>query len=262
MSRWIVSNVPSWLVLAVLVLVIAAGTSAVLLFIRRRYPGLVEGKHNEITKVGFSVVGPVYGFLTGFIIVVLWGQVSAADDVVRTEGASAVQMSRELGAFGNADSDRIRESLLQYERAAVDEWPQAVNGHPSVAAEDALRRLHAAYDSVKPTDDKQRSALTTSLDLLKQLGLSRTERLIMARTNTGPPLSLWAAIFLTSVLVLGFAVIIGESQVRMHYAMAVAVGVLVAVILFLVMELAYPFHGEMGTTPEPLRTAVEATNTR
>jgi hypothetical protein len=49
----------------------------------------------------------------------------------------------------------------------------------------------------------------------------------MARTNTGPPLSLWGVIFLTSGLVLAFAVVIGDAQARMHYAMVAAVGVLV-----------------------------------
>lgn len=41
-------------------------------------------------------------------------------------------------------------------------------------------------------------------------------------------------IFLLSGLVLGFAVLIGEAQVRMHYAIVASVGVLVGIILFLV----------------------------
>jgi hypothetical protein len=61
-SRWIVSNVPSWLLLAALVIGIGVGTVAVLAYVRRRFPGLAEGTHNEIAKVGFSVVGPVYAF--------------------------------------------------------------------------------------------------------------------------------------------------------------------------------------------------------
>jgi hypothetical protein len=108
MSQWIVSHVPSWLFLMVLVVGIAGGTVAVLAVVRRRFSGLAEGTQNEIAKVGFSVVGPVYGFLTGFIIVVLWGQIGAADVVVRTEGSSAVQMVRELDVFAKADGDRSR----------------------------------------------------------------------------------------------------------------------------------------------------------
>lgn len=257
MSQWIVSNVPSWLLLTVLVIGTAGGTVAVLVYIRRRYPGLSAGTHNEIAKVGFSVVGPVYGFLTGFIIVVLWGQIGAADDVVRAEGSSAVQMARELEGFTKADGDRMRQSLLDYEHAAVAEWPHAARGQATPEAEAALRRLYTTYQGVQPADDKQRNALSSSLDSLKQLSTSRTDRLLMARTNTGPPWSLWAVIFLTSGLVLGFAVILGETQVRMHYVTVAATGALVAVIVFLLTELAHPFFGEMSTSPEPLRAAIE-----
>jgi hypothetical protein len=252
-----VSNVPSWLLLAALAVGIAAATAAVLTYVRHRFPHLAEGEHNDVAKVGFSVVGPVYGFMTGFIVVVLWGQVNAADQVVRTEGASAVQLVRDLNVFDKADSDRIRQSLLEYERSAVAEWPQAANGRTAPEAENALARLYTAYEVIQPGDDTQRSFLASSLASLKQMSLSRTERLVMARTNTGPTLSLWWAILLTSVLVLGFAVVIGEAQARMHYAMVAAVSVFVAVILFLITELAHPFVGEMSTSPEALRAVIE-----
>jgi membrane-associated phospholipid phosphatase len=79
----------------------------------------------------------------------------------------------------------------------------------------------------------------------------------MARTNAGPPWTLWVVIFLTSGLVLGFAVILGETQIRMHYVTVAATGALVAVILFLLTQFAHPFFGEMSTSPEPLRAAVQ-----
>jgi len=261
-SRWIVSNVPSLLLLAALVVGIAAGTVAVLAYVRHRFPGLAEGGHNDVAKVGFSVVGPVYGFMIGFIVVVLWGQVNVADEVVRTEGASAVQMARDVRYFEKADSDRIRQSLLEYERAAVAEWPQAASGRSAPEAENALARLYAAYESVQPSDDRQRAVLANSLASLDQLSLSRTERLVMAVTNAGPPWSLWGVIFLISGLVLGFAVVYGETRARMHYAMVAAVSVLVAVNLFLVTELAHPFLGELGTSPEALREAINSLELR
>ncbi|GAA3051359.1 hypothetical protein GCM10010464_14690 [Pseudonocardia yunnanensis] len=256
MSGWIVNNVPSMLLLAALVVGVAAGTVAVLAYVRHRFPGLAEGGHNDVAKVGFSVVGPVYGFMIGFIVVVMWGQINAADEVVRTEGATAVQMARDLRYFEEADSDRIRQSLLEYERAAVAEWPQAASGRSTPEAENALARLYTAYESVQPRDDRQRAVLANSLASLDQLSLSRTERIVMAVTNAGPSWSLWWVIFLLSGLVLGFTVIYGETRARMHYAMVAAVSVLVAVNLFLVLELAHPFLGELGTSPEALREAM------
>jgi hypothetical protein len=171
-------------------------------------------------------------------------------------------MARELAVFDKADSDQLRQSLLEYERSAVAEWSQTASGHTVPEAENALARLYTVYESIQPRDDRQRAFLASSLDSLKQLSLSRTERLVMARTNAGPPWSLWGVILLTSALVLGFAVVFGETQVRMHYAMVAAVSVLVAANLFLVTELAHPFLGELGTSSEPLREAINILETR
>ena len=42
----------------------------------------------------------------------------------------------------------------------------------------------------------------------------------------------------------------------MHSAMVPALGVLIASILSLMVELAHPYIGEIATSPEPLREAI------
>ncbi len=59
---------PSWLLFGVLVVVIMGGGVAALTYVRRRFPHLAEGAHNDIAKSGFGVVGPVWGFLIAFIV--------------------------------------------------------------------------------------------------------------------------------------------------------------------------------------------------
>ncbi|MGW7576001.1 bestrophin-like domain [Streptomyces sp. NPDC054765] len=256
MSRWIVMNVPSWLVLAGLVVVIAGGTAVVQVIVRHRFPRLKQGEHNDVAEFVFPVIAVVYGFLIGFIVLALWGQVNSADQTVRTEGAVAMQMSSGSEVFGKAESARIRQSVLEYGRAAVAEWPHAADGLATPAAENALKGLHHTYESITPRSDTQRAFLASSLTSLKELALARTERLLAARSNIGPPLSLWMVIFLTTGLVLGFSVVFGSAQAPMHYGMVGAVSVLVAANLFLVMELSFPFLGEFATSPEPLNAVV------
>jgi hypothetical protein len=117
--RWIVTNIPSTLFLVILVACICAATIAGLTFVRRRFPGLAEGKHNDVTNVGMSVVGPVYGFFIGFIVAFLLSQLATEDEWARTEGTAAISMTRELNVFARADGDRIRQSLMEYEQAAL-----------------------------------------------------------------------------------------------------------------------------------------------
>ncbi|MFD9204792.1 hypothetical protein ACFVZM_00735 [Streptomyces sioyaensis] len=257
MARWIVMHLPPGWLLAGLVVVIAGGTAAVQTLVRHRFPRLRQGKHNEVAQYLFPVVGLVYGFLIGFMVLVLWGQVNSADQTTRTEGAAAVQLARGRNVFSNAESARIRQSLLEYGRAAAAEWPRAAVGRTTPEAENALNRLHRAYEDIKPRNDSQRASLTSSLASLRELTDARTVRILQARTNTGPPVSLWMVIFLNSGLVLGFSVIFGSEQTRMHYGMVGAVSALVAANLFLVTELAYPYLGELSSSSEPLNAVLQ-----
>lgn len=108
---------------------------------------------------------------------------------MRTEGASAVQMARNLNVLEKADSDRIGRACWS---TNVQRWPRGPEPRavaPRPRRENALARLYTVYESIQPRDDGQRAFLASSLASLQQLGLSRTERLVMARTNAGPPWS-------------------------------------------------------------------------
>ena len=169
LSRWILSNVPSWLVLLGLVVLVAGGAVLVQMYVRHRFPRLKGGEHNDATRFAFGVVGFVFAFFTGFVVSAMWSQLNSADVKARTEGAAAVQMARDLTVFDKADSDRIRQSLLEYERAAVAEWPTAASGHSFPEAENALKRLYTAYEEVQPRTDTQKTFLGTSFTNLDKI---------------------------------------------------------------------------------------------
>ncbi len=107
-----------------------------------------------------------------------------------------------------------------------------------------------------PGSDVQKTVLANSLSDLNTMSRARTERVLQASTDVGPPWSLWAVILLTGGLVLGCAIIYGVEAPVMHYSMVATVAALVAANLFLVLLLAHPFIGDIGTSPEPLRQVV------
>src|SRR5947209_8281166 len=181
-SGWIVSNVPSWLLLLGLNVLVAGGAVLALIYVRRRFPGLRGDERSEVTQFAFLLVGFVYAFFTGFIVSAMWGQNNAADDAMRGEGTTGIQMANDLTVFDKADSDRIRQALLDYERAAATEWPQAANGHAYSAAGQALQRLHTAYGEVQPRTDTQKTFLASSFDSLNKISQARTDRIIRAQT--------------------------------------------------------------------------------
>jgi Protein of unknown function (DUF4239) len=257
-SGWIVSNVPSWLLLLGLNVLVAGGALLALRYVRHRFPGLRGDERSEVTQFAFLLVGFVYAFFTGFIVTAMWGQNNTADDAMRAEGATGVQMASDLTVFDKADSDRIRQALMDYQRAAVTEWPLAANGNAYPAAGRALQGLRTAYDEVQPRTDTQKTYLASSFDSLSKISQARTDRIIRARTNNGLPWSMWIVFFLTSALVLGCSIIYGVEKPSIHYALVATVGVLLATNLFLVLELAHPYIGDTATSPEPLAAVIQA----
>jgi hypothetical protein len=167
-----------------------------------------------------------------------------------------VELATSLRVFDQPDRDRIRQSLLDFENAAITEWSEAADGRHHPPADEALARLRSDYAKVQTQTSAQDAVLRASFANLDSLSQTRTQRVLQARTDNGPSWSLWAVIFITSGLLLGCAIIYGVEKPATHYTMVVILGVLVGAQLFLVLELPHAFIGEIGTSPEPLREVI------
>ena len=255
-SQWLVSTLPSWLLLLGIVVAVAGGAVLIQAVVRRKFPNLKGEEHNDVIRFAFGVVGFVFAFFLGFVVSAMWGQIGDADARARIEGSTGVQLARNATLFDEPDSDRVRKALLEYQQAAVVEWNENAKGNSYPAAEDALTRLYSAYEDVQARTDTQKTLLATSFSNLDSLSQARTQRVLQSRTDVGPPWSLWAVIWLTSALMLLCAIIYDVKKPSTHYAMVAILGVLVAMNLFLVMELSHPFLGDVGTSSEPLKEVI------
>ena len=259
-SQWLVANLPSWALLLGIIVVVAGGAILIQVFVRRNFPDLKGEEHNDVIKFAFGVVGFVFAFFLGFVVSAMWGQIGDADARVRTEGAAGVQLARTVTVFDQADEDRIRKALLEYQQEAVVEWDKIAQGGSHAEADVALTRLYAAYEEVRARTDAQKTILSSSFgNLLDSLGQARNVAAIGASAN-----GRWAAVVavgghirLTSGLLLACAIIYDVKKPATHYTMVAILGVLVAVNLFLVAELSHPFIGEIGTTSEPLQQVIQ-----
>jgi hypothetical protein len=255
MSWWLVSHIPSGLLLVGLIVVIAGGAASIQWYLRKRFPVLKGDEHNDGTKFTYGFIGFFYAFFIGFVVNSMWGQNNAADGYARAEGAAAAQMARDAVVFDVPDRARIRQSLLAYERAAIAEWPQAENRR-STDADTTLARLYTDYEGIAAKTDSQKTLLSTSFSNLDKISQARTVRLLTAREDAGLPWSLWTVIFLTSAMVLGIVIIYGVEKPILHYSMVAIVAVIVATNFSLILQLAQPYVGDVSTTSDPLQEVV------
>ncbi len=252
MSRWIVTHVPSGLILVCLMAVVAGGGMLVSMVVRRRFPALTRDEHNDVLKFTYGFIGFVYALFIGFVVSSMWGQINTADANARAEGAVAVQVATDAARFEKADAEKIRRGLAEYATAVIAEWGTDADTR-SPAADAALAQLYTTYEQMNSVTDRQKALVASAYANLDKLGQARTVRLLTAREDTGPPWPLWTVIVLTSALVLGTAIIYGVDQPRMHHPMVVIVGLVIAVNLFLIVELSHPYIGAIATTSDPLQ---------
>ncbi len=203
----------------------------------------------------------IFAFSTGFLMNSLWGQINTADARIRDEGAAGVQLARDLAVFDKADQDRIRQSLLEYQRAAEAEWSLSVQGQSSSAASDAYWRVYEAYGKVEAPTAFQKTMLSTSFANRDKVSQARTERVFTAATDLIPPWAVWAVIFLMGGVILGWSIVSGVKDSQMRYPVVASVGALVAAQVFLILQVSHPYLGEIGTFPEPLRGVIRVLTT-
>jgi hypothetical protein len=256
LGLWLITTIPSWLLLSSIVILVAGGATIVGLLVRRSFPILRTDQHNDALKFAYGVIGFVYAFFVGFIVSGLWSQVAIADGVVRAEVAAGVQIARDRFAFNPADQERIRKDLREYERAARAEWPLASRGEFSADADRALKQLYKTVREIQPETDLQKTFLNTTVSNLEAMSKGRTERLSQAKTHQGIRWPLWLIVGLTSCLVVAAAVTYGVESQWQHHTLVLTVSGMVAVILFLVLDLSFPYLGDIATPPAPEHTGL------
>ena len=152
---------PVWLTGVLLVVVLPALVVAAQIGLRRVWPALREGDHNEVAGFIIAVVGVIYAVLLGFVVIVSWENFAEAEDVVGTGGQRAahdVPRQRRLPAAG-ARADPHAD-VRDYAAAAVeDEWPAMARGEPGspevARVLDETVRAAGRRSSPRPPDELQ-----------------------------------------------------------------------------------------------------------
>ncbi|MEW2529292.1 hypothetical protein [Streptomyces sp. NPDC047071] len=143
MSLWLLNHFSTFTLAVITVggtVLLAVGGSVLL---RRRYPSLTQGEHNDMVGVTLGMFGAIYGIILAFVIVTLWTQVEDTQTIVATEATDAALIARDAAAFPPPVHARLDSAMSGYVHAVVeDQWPRMREGNPSYGAtETHLRPL-------------------------------------------------------------------------------------------------------------------------
>ena len=257
MLRTIVDDVPPLL----LVLVTIALTVGIVLvgvwLIRRFIPVTREGFDAEVSSQVLGVVSALFGLFLAFVIVIEFQNFDSAQSNVGQEADALAAITRDSRAFPPAEGKHVRDAIGIYVRAVVDdEWHQMHKGRPSIAAQKAVDGVYGAFDVTAPTTPEATAFYTDAVHQLNEGLIARRERI--ASATGGLPSLVLVLIGIGSLIIIGYAMLVGSRSFWFHAIGACAIALVVALSLVVLVDLSYPFSGSLSISSDPFTTGALA----
>jgi hypothetical protein len=250
-------SAPGWLVFLELVIVFPTLVLLVQMGMRRRWPALARGEHNDVVGFIIAVVGVIYAVLLAFVVIVAWESFTRAEEVVGQEASALRTLYRNSVGLPEGMQAPMRDLVLRYATDVVDDsWPAMAQGRPGDAgAGKILQDMSDVLAGTPVTTPGQQEFVGAEVDRLNQLVSLRSQRLDFV--ESGIPTSLWLALLVGALVTVGFALLFGLERTGLHLVMVGSLAVLIGVLLFVAVGFNYPFAGDIAVHPAPFERVLE-----
>jgi hypothetical protein len=250
MTRWLLNTFPTWALAAIVVGGFVALTLAGLWAVRRVAPGVLGGQANDLAGVMAGVIAAVYGVFLAFAIVVLYEEFHESTEDVQTEAVALARLVRNAEALTPEVSSRMRAAVRGYRDTVVtEEWAAMRHGDDS---EHAWRRVAAIYAVLREHEPRGAAATAFYEESVASVNdLVETRRARLHGATAALPGTFMVLLVGGAVLTLGFTLVVGVPNRRMHTLMGVSLAILLGFCLLVTIVLDHPFSGEVRVSPEP-----------
>jgi len=254
MARTLV-QLDTWLLGLLLLVGIPMVTVGVQAAVRRLAPTIVTGEHNDVAGFLIAVVGVVYAVTLAFIVIVTWEGFRDARGTADTEAGSLRSLYRDSQSLPEPTRSRLGDLVIRYGREVAEgEWEAMDDGGSSRPAFDLITEMFSTLGTATPTTPAQETFLADALVRLNDVAEDRALRISIA--EEGPVSILWAAIILGGILTVGFSLLFGVTNERLHYVMVGGFAAVLALQILVILVLSYPFSGDIRVEPQPFERVV------
>ena len=147
----------------------------------------------------------------------------------------------------------MRLAVGTYVRAVVNkEWPQMHDGNDSALAVTGLEGIFAAFRTVQPRSPQATAFYDDAVRQLNAALAARRDRLQTA--GGGLPRDIALLVLFSTLVTVGYAVFVGSPHFGFHALGPAAVAAVVAVSLVVLLDLSYPFSGDVAIAPDDFKT--------
>ena len=242
-------HIPAWLLCLIMVVLYVGISIAGLLIIRKIYPHDKCKPHNDIAGFIFAIIGVIYAVLLAFIVVVTWQDFDKAQDVTINEANCIAALYRDSTPFPSEFRAELKSELTDYVKAITnEEWQTMAKGQKSANAQKIQEKLWELYSGYQPKNETQKIFFTESVKKLNQTAEMRRQRIVYASTGIHP--ILYFVLIAGSFINIAFTMLFGTENIIPHLIMVSLLATMIAITLFTVIAMDYPFTGDISITPD------------
>lgn len=246
MLRELLNSTPSAMFILGSICIFLFASLILYFIIRTLFPSLVQQHHN----VFISVTSTSYGFLLGFIIVViviLWQTYNQARIAANSEANHLISMIRDSASFPDDVHNNIVSTVREYaQNVRVDEWQAMRWGHSSPKVDDSVTKLFQILQAYSPQTANQS---TYYHELINNFNVVlENRRLRLNDISSMLPDSLRIAIIVGAFVIIFFLVILETENKTVHLITLILISIIIGLNMGIAFSLDYPFSGEMAVS--------------
>jgi uncharacterized membrane protein YraQ (UPF0718 family) len=220
-----------------------------LVLVQRLMPTRRRMPHNDVAGFIYAVLGVAYAVLLGLMVVAVWEEWNAANAAVDQEASELAEVFWLAHGLPQPEDRHLQKLARSYAQVVVnEEWPLMERGKVSPKAWTILDEIRDEIQRMKPATQAQQVLYEQGLQQVSDLADARRERLLDA--EEGVPYILWVVLIVGGVEVVGFTYLFGLQSTTVHVLMVASLTLVIALVLFSVAALDYPFKGDVRIGPD------------
>ncbi len=254
--RYLLLNVPTPLLILLIVGGSALITVAVTHFVRTHINEKIHRENNEVAGFIFAAVGVIYGVLLAFMVLVVQQSFENAQATVEHEANSLVTIYRLAQELPEPYRSELKRLAVEYgERVVNQEWEAMARGESSAEVDQTIEKVWELHQRLHTTKVELGSHASDFFQAVITLGNDRRIRLLQSRIELSS--LLWVLLISGGILTIGFTLFLRAPNHIAHLLMAAMFAGLVAFVLLLIIELDNPFTGDVSVQPLAFQQALQ-----
>jgi len=244
--------IPSGVLGLLIVSVMTALSIAGLVIVRQLVPHHKMRVHHDVAGPIFCTLGVIYAVLLSLVTVMVLGQFDKSRQGVDEEANCLVALYRATDAFSQEFKEKIRLEIKNYITVVVnEEWKTLKRGEGCAGVDKILQSMWSSYVKYTPKPGVEQIFFDESIHKLELLEQCRATRIVDSRT--GLPILIWVVLFIGGMTTIMFTFFFGVENFKAQAVMATLLVVTIALMLFTIMCLDYPFTGSVSVSPEAFK---------